>query len=463
MFRMVDIIEKKRDGGVLSQEEIQFFISEYVAGRIPDYQASALCMAIFFQGMDDEEMTDLTIAMAHSGDTLDLSELGLLSADKHSTGGVGDKTSLLVLPIVASCGGKLPKMSGRGLGHTGGTVDKLESIPGYQTDLSPQALIAQTKEVGLGIVGQTGTLTPADKKLYALRDVTATIDSIPLITSSIMSKKLAAGARNIVLDVKWGSGAFMKTLEKAHELAEKMVTIGKKSGRNTAAVLTDMNNPLGHCVGNALEVQEAISLLRGEESIHLSFEGGDPDHPTKEDIYLPRPKDLETVVLTLSSELLRMIFQLTPDEAWRETQNALTSGRAFQTFQKWIKAQGGDLQYILHPELFPRARCTAILRAGGSVGQGLLQGIDAASVGYASLLLGAGRAVKEDPIDHAAGIILTKKPGEIVHEGEVLAYLLTNNEPSLAEASKVLEGAYFFTRNQAQIPAAPPLVYQIVR
>ena len=261
---MYDIIEKKRNGYSLSEEEIRFFIQGYTDGSIPDYQASALCMAIYFRGMDDQEISILTDAMAHSGDTVDLSRFGNLSADKHSTGGVGDKTSLIVIPVVASLGAKLAKMSGRGLGHTGGTVDKLESIPGYQTAMDGETFMQQVEKVGLAIVGQSGNLTPADKKLYALRDVTATVDSIPLITSSIMSKKLAAGAHNIVLDVKVGSGAFMKTPEQARELAVKMVTIGKLCGRNMAAVLSNMDVPLGTHIGNALEVKEALGVLRGE-------------------------------------------------------------------------------------------------------------------------------------------------------------------------------------------------------
>ena len=433
-MRMYDIIEKKRDGLALSDEEIRFFVDGYTDGSIPDYQASALCMAIFFRGMNDREISVLTDAMAHSGDMIDLSRFGTLSADKHSTGGVGDKTSLIVMPIVAALGAKVAKMTGRGLGHTGGTVDKLESIPGYQTALDSERFLTQVEDIGISLVGQSGNLTPADKKLYALRDVTATVNSIPLITSSIMSKKLAAGAHNIVLDVKVGSGAFMKTPADGRALAEKMVSIGKLCGRNMTAVLTNMDVPLGHNIGNALEVREAVAVLKGESR-----------------------GDLREVCIALASNLIRMVFDLTEEEARRRVIDALGSGAAFSKLKEWISAQGGDTRCLDDPSLFP---ATAFAYEIQSPVNGYIRKMDAERIGITSVMLGAGRETKDAPIDYSAGIVLCKKVGERVSAGETLATLYTNRESALAEAAEHYLTALTFGETP---PEPQPLIYEIVR
>ena len=432
-MRMYDIIEKKRDGFELTDEEIRFFIEGYTDGSIPDYQASALCMAIFFQGMNDREITTLTMAMEKSGDTIDLSDFGTLSADKHSTGGVGDKTSLIVMPTVASLGAKVAKMTGRGLGHTGGTVDKLESIPGYQIALDSNAFLKQVHEIGIALVGQSGNLTPADKKLYALRDVTATVNSIPLITSSIMSKKLAAGAHNIVLDVKVGSGAFMKTPEDAAELATKMVTIGKMCGRKVTAVLSNMDAPLGYNIGNALEAKEAIEALKGR---------------SKGDLY--------EVCLTLASNLIHSVFDLPLDEARCKVVEAIDNGSAFNTFRTWIKAQGGDVRVIDDPDQFEKAPIAYEIRSSKA---GYLSRMDAEEIGLVSVMLGAGREKKEDSIDYSAGIILAKKTGEKVEEGDLLATLYTARENVLKDAERRYLGALSFSDTE---PAKAPLISQVI-
>ncbi|MBQ5902573.1 MAG: thymidine phosphorylase, partial [Clostridia bacterium] len=376
-MRMYDIILKKRNGEELTDGEIAFFIDGYTRGEIPDYQASALMMAIFYKGMTDRETVCLTDRMAHSGDTVDLSRFGEMSVDKHSTGGVGDKTSLIVAPIVASLGGKVTKMSGRGLGHTGGTVDKLESISGYNTSLTPDAFLSQVERVGMAIIGQTGNLTPADKKLYALRDVTATVDSIPLITSSIMSKKIAAGSHNIVLDVKVGSGAFMKTPRDAEILAEKMVEIGKACGRNIAAVITDMDSPLGNNVGNALEVAETVSVLKNEKK-----------------------GDLREVSVALATEMVSLVFGLKHDEAEKKVVTAIEDGSAFEKMKEWIAAQGGDVAQIEDTSLLPRAKFSFDVLSDTD---GYITEMNAEEIGKASVMLGVGRASKEDKIDYAAG------------------------------------------------------------
>ena len=433
-MRMYDIIEKKRDGLALSDEEIRFFVDGYTDGSIPDYQASALCMAIFFRGMNDREISVLTDAMAHSGDMIDLSRFGTLSADKHSTGGVGDKTSLIVMPIVAALGAKVAKMTGRGLGHTGGTVDKLESIPGYQIALDSEHFLTQVEDIGISLVGQSGNLTPADKKLYALRDVTATVNSIPLITSSIMSKKLAAGAHNIVLDVKVGSGAFMKTPADGRALAEKMVSIGKLCGRNMTAVLTNMDVPLGHNIGNALEVREAVAVLKGESR-----------------------GDLREVCIALASNLIRMVFDLTEEEARRRVIDALGSGAAFSKLKEWISAQGGDTRCLDDPSLFP---ATAFAYEIQSPVNGYIRKMDAERIGITSVMLGAGRETKDAPIDYSAGIVLCKKVGERVSAGETLATLYTNRESALAEAAEHYLTALTFGETP---PEPQPLIYEIVR
>ena len=432
-MRMYDIIEKKRNGNALTDEEIRFFIAGYTDGSIPDYQASALCMAIYFRGMSDHEIFVLTDAMANSGDQIDLSRFGDLSADKHSTGGVGDKTSLIVMPIVSSLGAKCAKMSGRGLGHTGGTVDKLESIPGYEVALTPEQFLDQVEEIGVAVVGQSGNLTPADKKLYALRDVTATVDSIPLITSSIMSKKIAAGAKHIVLDVKVGSGAFMKTPDDAATLAEKMVTIGTMCGRNVTAVLTNMDVPLGHNIGNALEVMEAIDVLKGESR-----------------------GDLSDVCKTLATAIIRSVFGLTQEEAEKRVEDAITSGAAFAKFREWIGRQGGDVRFIDDPALFPKTDVCYDVIAPES---GYITKMDAEKIGLISVTLGAGRATKEEAIDYSAGIRLVKKVGEHVEKGDVLAHLYTNRGAVVEDAGKRYLEALSFGQEK---PEEAPLVYQII-
>lgn len=433
-MRMYDIIENKRNGKELSKEEIEFFIKGYTNGSIPDYQASAFCMAVYFKGMTENETVLLTEAMANSGDTVDLSMFGNLSADKHSTGGVGDKTSLIVAPIVASLGGKVTKMSGRGLGHTGGTVDKLESIPGYKTTLSGDEFISQVEKVGMAIIGQSGNLTPADKKLYALRDVTATVDSIPLIVSSIMSKKIAAGSHNIVLDVKCGSGAFMKTLENAEILANEMVKIGKGCGRNTAALITDMDRPLGSAVGNSLEVIEAVQVLKGELD-----------------------NDLKEVCVSLASELISLVLSVSHCEALTMVNNALNSGKAFEKMKEWISAQGGDVSFIENTDKFPKAEYVYDVLADSD---GYISSMDTEKIGLASVILGAGRENKEALIDFSAGIMLYKKTGDKISKGEKIATMFTNNKMSLKDAEKMYRSALLVSSVN---PERKPLIYKVIR
>lgn len=402
MLRMVDIIAKKRDGGKLSKEETDFFIRGYTDGSIPDYQASALLMAICLKGMDMEEAANLTIAMVESGEQIDLSAIEGIKADKHSTGGVGDKTTLVIGPIVASCGIKVAKMSGRGLGHTGGTIDKLESIPGFNTQLTRDAFIRAVRETGIAVAGQTGNLVPADKKLYALRDVTGTIQSRALISSSIMSKKLAAGSDVIVLDVKTGSGAFMKTLEEARELAEAMVSIGTRAGRKVAAIITDMDRPLGHAIGNALEVKEAIDVLRGKG-----------------------PADVREVCLVLAGKMLELAGKGSFDRCRDMAAEAIENGSALAKLEEMIRTQGGLADVVRDPSLFPRAVHVKEYRASRG---GFISSIRSDSLGTAAMLLGAGRATKESAIDPAAGIILLKKPGDRVCEGDVILELHADDE-----------------------------------
>ncbi len=431
-MRIYDIILKKRNGGILNKEEIDFFVKGYTSGEIPDYQASALMMAIFFEGMTDEETATLTESMALSGDTVDLSEFKDQSADKHSTGGVGDKTSLIVAPIVASLGGFVTKMSGRGLGHTGGTVDKLESIPGYKTELSEEDFLETVRKTGMAIIGQTGNLAPCDKKLYALRDVTATVDSIALITASIMSKKLAAGSKNIVLDVKWGSGAFMKTAEDAKKLAQNMVTIGKKCGRNMAALITDMNTPLGNNIGNSLEIIEAVEILKNQKEC-----------------------DLKEVSVKLSANIVALLKKIDLDEAETLVRNAISSGTAFNKMKEWIAFQGGDISYIEDTDKFKKAKFTKEVIAEND---GYINKMDAEKIGIIACLLGAGREKKEDKIDFSAGIILDKKTGDFVKKGERLCTLFTNN---LENFNKV---NYFDAIELSQTePEKTPLVYDTIR
>ena len=428
-----EIIKKKRDGGTLTESELRFMLGGALDGSVPDYQISALLMAVFFRGMTDEETFLLTKVMIGSGDTVDLSLFGDRSADKHSTGGVGDKTTLIVAPIAASLGLKIAKMSGRGLGHTGGTVDKLESIPGYRTDLSTEEFLAQTKNAGIAVVGANKALVPADKYLYALRDVTATVDSVPLIAASIMSKKLAAGARNIVLDVKTGSGAFMKTPEDAKRLAEKMVALGKRFGRNVAAVISDMDRPLGSAVGNALELEEAVGVLRGDVR-----------------------GDIREISLRLAAELYGIAEGVGQEEAYEKAAEALDSGAAYGSMRRWIAAQGGDTAALEDP--MRACRC-AVTVTVGSPADGYVSHMDAERIGLVSTMLGAGRRTKADVIDPGAGIRIFKKTGDSVRRGEPLAELYTNAPDAGAAAAAYLDALTF----SDEAPESRPLIYGIVR
>lgn len=433
-MRMYDIIEKKRNGDSLTNEEIKFFVGGFTEGSIPDYQAAALMMAIYFNGMNERETVCLTDTMAHSGDTVDLSRFGTFSVDKHSTGGVGDKTSLIVAPVVASLGGKVTKMSGRGLGHTGGTVDKLESIPGYKTTLTNDEFLDQVEKVGIAVIGQSGNLTPADKKMYALRDVTATVESIPLITSSIMSKKIAAGSHSIVLDVKVGSGAFMKDLRHAKLLAEEMVKIGISCGRNMAAVITDMDTPLGNNIGNSLEVEEAVRVLRGE---------------VKNDLY--------EVSVTLASLMVTLCLGTTLRGAEEKVRAVIEDGRAYEKMKEWILAQGGDVRCIEDLSLLPRSEYSCEVR---STFDGYITGFDTEKVGIVSVILGAGRESKEDSIDHGAGIILRKKTGDRVKPGDVLATLYTNRKEKIPEAEMLFNSCI---KSSWAEPEKKPLIYKVIK
>lgn len=432
-MRMYDIIAKKRDGKGLDDAEIRFFVNGYTAGEIPDYQMSALLMAIYFNGMSEQETASLTQYMSMSGDILDLTYFGEASVDKHSTGGVGDKTTLIAAPIAASCGCKVAKMSGRGLGHTGGTADKLESIKGYKTDLSSDEFFNIVNKVGVAVVTQSGNLTPADKKLYALRDVTATVESIPLITSSVMSKKLASGAKNIVLDVKYGSGAFMKTKDDACVLAQSMVNIGKMCGRKTAALITDMNTPLGYAVGNSLEVIEAINVLKGKQ---------------KGDIY--------EISVALAGNMIALSQNITEQEGLKKAKLALDSGMAFLKMREWISAQGGDTDCIDDTSNFETADYCMEIKADTS---GFISAMDCEKIGTAAAILGAGRLKKDDKIDLTAGIKLAVKTGDYVSFGESLATLYGNDKDKLKSAAEIY-------RSSVKIGAAPkkePLIYKTVK
>ncbi|PXY90453.1 pyrimidine-nucleoside phosphorylase [Gilliamella apis] len=394
-MRFVDIIEKKRDGNALTTEEIQFFITNYTNGSIPDYQVSALLMAIYYQGMTSKECADLTSAMMYSGDTVDLSSIKGIKVDKHSTGGVGDTTTLVLAPLVAALDIPVAKMSGRGLGHTGGTTDKFETVPGFKIELDKQEFIDQVNQKGVAVIGQSGNLTPADKKLYSLRDVTGTVNSIPLIASSIMSKKLAAGADAIVLDVKTGDGALMKTMEDSEKLAHEMVNIGNQIGRRTMAIISDMSQPLGYAIGNALEVKEAIDTLNGHG-----------------------PADLTELVLTLGSQMVVLANKAeTLDEARKKLQEVIKNGKAIEKFKTLIEAQGGDSSVVDYPEKLANAPYQIDLPAQKA---GYVSRIIADQIGIAAMQLGAGRATKEDVIDPAVGIVLHKKVGDKVEVGETL-------------------------------------------
>ncbi|HGF8033536.1 TPA: pyrimidine-nucleoside phosphorylase [Enterococcus faecium] len=412
-MRMVDLIEKKRDGNELSKEEIEYIVTNYTNGKIPDYQVSALLMAIFYQDMTNEEITNLTLAIANSGDIIDLSSLEGIKVDKHSTGGVGDTTTLILAPLVASVGVTVAKMSGRGLGYTGGTLDKLEAIPGFQIELSDEAFVRIVNESKVAVIGQSGNLAPADKKLYALRDVTATVDSLPLIASSIMSKKIAAGADAIVLDVTIGDGAFMKNIEDARRLAKTMTNIGKLANRETVAVISDMSEPLGEAIGNSLEVVEAIETLQGNG-----------------------PEDLVEMCYALGSQMVVLAGKAkTIDEARTLLQEALESGKALAKFKEMIQNQGGDPTIVEKPERILTARYTMELPAKQS---GVVSKIVANELGIAAMMLGAGRKTKEDDIDHAVGLKLHKKIGDTVTKGESLLTIYSNDE----EISSVIELLY---------------------
>lgn len=418
-MRMYDIIAKKRDGLALTKQELSFFIEQYTAGNLPDYQASALLMAIYLRGMSQEETANLTAAMAQSGDTVDLSGIEGIKVDKHSTGGVGDKTTLIVAPIVAACGLKMAKMSGRGLGHTGGTLDKLESVPGYQVAISPQQFVKQVNEIGLAVIGQSGDVAPADKKLYALRDVTATVSSIPLIASSIMSKKLAAGADCILLDVKVGSGAFMKTKQEAELLAQEMISIGNAHGKHTAALLTNMDLPLGYHVGNSLEVMEAVQTLQGNG-----------------------PEDLNIVCKELACRLLFLAGTEDLAACRQKVESVIADGTALEKLRQMVQAQGGDVRVIDDVSRFPKATMEAQVLARQD---GFLSHMDAEKIGIAASILGAGRETKDAPINPAAGLRMLKKTGDSVKKGDVLANLYTDQHESLAAAQEMYESALRFS------------------
>lgn len=434
-MRAYDIIYKKREGQKLNDEELEFLIKGYVNGEIPDYQISAWAMAVFYQGMDAEETAKLTMLMAESGDMIDLSPIQGIKVDKHSTGGVGDTTTLILAPLVASAGIPVAKMSGRGLGHTGGTIDKLESIPNFNTSLSRDKFFNNVNQHGVAVVGQTGNLTPADKKLYALRDVTATVESIPLIASSIMSKKLAGGADAIVLDVKTGNGAFMKDFADAKKLAEAMVAIGKKVGRDTAAYITDMNQPLGNAVGNALEVKEAIKTLRGEG-----------------------PEDLTELCVELGSAMLQLSGKIEDLETGRKIlRENLKNGKALAKFSEMITAQGGNAEVVDDLDLLPTAADTVEVKAekGGYISE-----IKALDVGLAAMILGAGRENKESEIDLAVGLELKKKTTDQISKGETLAVLHYNDSKNLAEAKKKLLEAFTITEKKEK---KNKLIYEIIK
>lgn len=424
-MRITDIIDKKRLGFELSEHEINWIIEAYVKGDIEDYHMSAFAMAVCFVGMTDRETANLTYAMAESGDTIDLSAFGNLSVDKHSTGGVGDKTSLIIAPIVASLGAKVAKMSGRGLGHTGGTIDKLESIPGYRTSLSNDEFLQQINNIGISIISTNKNLAPADKKLYALRDVTATVESIPLIASSIMSKKIASGAKNIVIDVKCGSGAFMKTQEDATLLAERIVAIGKHCDRNITAIITDMDKPLGCAIGNALEVKEVMNVLQGKG-----------------------PEDLTEISIILASEMLSLVFGGNWENAVKDS---ISSGTAFTTFNKWIKSQGGDINNLPTPEFSLDIT---------SDFDGYISHMDSKMIGLAAIELGAGRNKVTDIIDPSAGIVLVKKTGDYLKKGDKIATLYSSTRDKLLSAQSIFNSALRISKESVD---EIPIVLKIIK
>lgn len=433
-MRFVDIIEKKRNGESLTQEEIHFWIEGYVNESIPDYQVSALCMAIYFQGMNADEIAWLTHEMMHSGDVFDLSDIEGIKADKHSTGGVGDKTSLSLAPMVASCGLKIAKMSGRGLGHTGGTLDKMESIEGLSISLDDDAFKNQVNEIGIAIIGQTKQVVPADKKLYSLRDVTATVPSIPLIASSIMSKKLASGADTILLDVKFGEGAFMKTPEEAEILAKTMISIGNKLGRDTRAIISSMEQPLGNAIGNALEVKEAIATLKDEG-----------------------PEDFKELCMHAGSIMLMQgKIASNEQEARALLQENISNGKALEKLIHMVKAQGGNIEQIKHPETLPKAKKQIEFF---SKEEGYIQRLNALELGTLAMQIGAGRRVKEDDINHAVGIVLNKKDGDFVQKGDLLAIVHTDTELS----EEWIRDFYQCFEIDEKEQQKTPLVYKVIQ
>ena len=430
-MRIIDLILKKRAGRALSGEELRFLVRGCTDGSVPDYQLSALLMAIWFRGMDPAETAELTMAMADSGERADLSGVQGVKIDKHSTGGVGDKTTLIAAPVAAACGVRVAKMSGRGLGHTGGTADKLEAIPGFRTTLSKEEFFRTVNAVGMSLITQTGSIAPADKKLYALRDVTGTVDSLPLIASSVMSKKLASGCDGVVLDVKTGSGAFMKTPEEARQLAEAMVSIGWRAGMRTSALITDMDRPLGHAVGNAIEVEEAMETLRG---------GG--------------PADLRELSLSLAAEMIRLAGLGDGASGRKMAEDALDSGRAFALFQRMAEAQGGDPSVLERP--LPRAVCRMEVLAERS---GFLTAMNTEEIGEAAVILGAGRSRKDDPIDLGAGMRLFRRTGDAVLAGEPLAELHASSESRLEDAAVRFRAALSIGEEP---PAPRPLIFSRV-
>lgn len=433
--RFVDLIQKKKNGETLTKEEIDFMITDYVAGKIPDYQMSAMLMAIYFNGMENEELAAFTLAMRDSGDLVDLSPIEGIKVDKHSTGGVGDKTTLIVGPIVAACGVPVAKMSGRGLGFTGGTLDKLESISGFRIDLSAEEFFETVKKTGISVIGQTGNLAPADKLLYALRDVTATVDSIPLIAASVMSKKLAAGSDKIVLDVTTGSGAFMKNTRDAKKLAKHMVAIGNHVGKETVAILTGMEEPLGFAIGNNMEVKEAIEVLKGDG-----------------------PEDVKEVSVALAGMMLSLgLENVSHSQGKRMAKKALSSGQAFEKFKEMVQAQGGDIRYVEHPEFFERDAFEGEVLAAED---GFLSGMDTEKIGVAAGLLGAGRETKDSVIDMSAGIYLEKKIGDTVKKGEPIAICYAGTKEKLNRGMAMFESSIRYSK---EAPRIPKLIVDIIR
>ena len=433
--RFVDLIQKKKNGETLTKEEIDFMITDYVAGKIPDYQMSAMLMAIYFNGMENEELAAFTLAMRDSGDLVDLSPIEGIKVDKHSTGGVGDKTTLIVGPIVAACGVPVAKMSGRGLGFTGGTLDKLESISGFRIDLSAAEFFETVKKTGISVIGQTGNLAPADKLLYALRDVTATVDSIPLIAASVMSKKLAAGSDKIVLDVTTGSGAFMKNTRDAKKLAKHMVAIGNHAGKETVAILTGMEEPLGFAIGNNMEVKEAIEVLKGDG-----------------------PEDVKEVSVALAGMMLSLgLENVSHSQGKRMAKKVLSSGQAFEKFKEMVQAQGGDIRYVEHPEFFERDAFEGEVLAAED---GFLSGMDTEKIGVAAGLLGAGRETKDSVIDMSAGIYLEKKIGDTVKKGEPIAICYAGTKEKLNRGMAMFERSIRYSK---EAPRIPKLIVDIIR